>query len=96
MVRRGIVIPAFEEVMAPELKNEGPPLTETGDVPIPPAVESPRDDGRPTGSDGKNDAGAKQGAGQCLDSMPGDELKLLTKKPRKLIIPDYEKNGLSL
>jgi monofunctional biosynthetic peptidoglycan transglycosylase len=42
MVRRGIVIPAFEEVMAPELKNEGLPLTETGDVPIPPAVESPQ------------------------------------------------------
>jgi len=42
MVRRGIVIPAFEEVMAPELKNEGPPLTETSDVPVPPVVESPQ------------------------------------------------------
>ena len=41
MVRRGIVIPAFEEVMAPELKNEGPPLTETGDVPVPPQAEPP-------------------------------------------------------
>ena len=41
MVRRGIVIPAFEEVMGPELKNEGPPLTETGDVPVPSQAEPP-------------------------------------------------------
>ena len=41
MVRRGIVIPAFEEVMVPELKNEGSPLTETGEVPIPSQTEPP-------------------------------------------------------
>ena len=41
MVRRGIVIPAFEEVMVPELRNEGPPLTESGAVPGPPQAEPP-------------------------------------------------------
>ena len=34
MVRRGIVIPAFEEVMMPELKNEFAPTTETGNLPL--------------------------------------------------------------
>ncbi len=41
MVRRGIVIPAFEEVMVPEMKNEGPPLPETSDVPAPLQAEPP-------------------------------------------------------
>ena len=41
MVRRGIVIPAFEEVMAPEPKQDGTPPTESGDLPAPPAVEAP-------------------------------------------------------
>lgn len=41
MVRRGIVIPAFEEVMAPGLKNDGPPQTEARDFPVPPTVETP-------------------------------------------------------
>ena len=36
MVRRGIVIPAFEEVMVPELEHQGAPLTETGEAPAPP------------------------------------------------------------
>ena len=40
MVRRGIVIPAFEEVMTPEMKNEAAPTNETGDPPAPPAVET--------------------------------------------------------
>jgi monofunctional glycosyltransferase len=33
MVRRGIVIPAFEEVMTPELKNEPASIIETGNLP---------------------------------------------------------------
>ena len=41
MVRRGIVIPAFEEVMTPESKNEGSPLMETSDIPVPPQAEPP-------------------------------------------------------
>jgi len=41
MVRRGIVIPAFEEVMAPERKNEGSPLTETDNIPGPSPAEPP-------------------------------------------------------
>ena len=41
MVRRGIVIPVFEEVMATESKNEGSPLIETSDVPVPPQAEPP-------------------------------------------------------
>jgi monofunctional biosynthetic peptidoglycan transglycosylase len=40
MVRRGIVIPAFEEVMTPELKNEITPTTETGDLPAPPVLDT--------------------------------------------------------
>ena len=32
MVRRGVVIPAFEEVMAPDTKNEGSPLPETDNI----------------------------------------------------------------
>ena len=41
MVRRGIVIPAYEEVMTPERKNEDAPPTETGDLPAPPVAETP-------------------------------------------------------
>jgi monofunctional biosynthetic peptidoglycan transglycosylase len=52
MVRRGIVIPAFEEVMTPEPKQEGTPPTEAGDLPAPPAVEEsaikPEDAPHPT------------------------------------------------
>jgi monofunctional glycosyltransferase len=52
MVRRGIVIPAFEEVMAPDTKQDGIPPTEAGDFPASPAIErpanTPEDDPRPT------------------------------------------------
>ncbi len=41
MVRRGIVIPAFEEVMAPERNNEGAPLTETDNILGPSPDENP-------------------------------------------------------
>jgi monofunctional glycosyltransferase len=41
MVRRGIVIPAFEEVMASDPKQDGTPPTEAGDLSAPPAVEGP-------------------------------------------------------
>jgi len=41
MLRRGIVIPAFEEVMTPELKHEAVPPTESVDLPAPPALETP-------------------------------------------------------
>jgi monofunctional glycosyltransferase len=41
MVRRGIVIPAFEEVMAPDAKQDGIPPAEAGDPPALPVVERP-------------------------------------------------------